>query len=154
MRAEQQKRSVAMHLQRRAFEWKELFQGPKPSEQEGYVTYSGVTNAGYADPVRALQSFYFVMARGMHERQALTPTKVKEIFDVPDDFDDAAGYNIHLGEGISGIGYRVVESEDLGGGQVRLTIDIENPDGSWSRRERLMVQNGGRWRVKPARVWR
>lgn len=152
LRGERQKKSVAMHLEKRARDWKELYQGAKPSELEGYVSFSKAANVGFSTPTLALESFYFVM--GNQEREPLTRTKSKEIFDVPDDFDDAEGYNINMGEGVSGVGFRVVESEDLGGGQVRLTVDFENPDGSWSRRERLMVLNRGRWRLKPARVWR
>jgi hypothetical protein len=78
-----------------------------------------------------------------------------EFWDLPEDFDQPPGYNLNLGEGFySGIGYRIVETERLSSNTVRVTIDYEKQDGSSYRRDKVLVQTNGRWRLKPASVMR
>lgn len=79
---------------------------------------------------------------------------MKEIWDVPDDFDDPnAKYSINLGSGMgSEFGYRIVTQESISTNAICLVVEYEKPDGSSFRREQVLVQTNGRWRVKPAGV--
>jgi hypothetical protein len=137
-----------------AEEWSLVHSGPKPSQYPGFGYFTNLANVGFATPENAFQSFNFAMRNQQNER--LTDARMKELWDVPDDFDDPdAKYSIHMGEGMGGeIGYRIVQQERIATNQIRLTIDYEKPDGSSFRREKVLVQKEGRWRVKPAGVTR
>ena len=130
-------------------EWALVHSGPKPSELPGFFLLSQITNAGFATPQAAFQSFQHIFRTA---KRNLTPTEMKELWDVPDDFDDPnGGYSINLGHGHGAeIGCRIVSEEHLSSSVVRLTVDFERPDGSSFRREHTMVLNNGRWRMQPA----
>lgn len=137
-----------------AEDWALVHSGPKPSEQPGFALFTSLTNAGFSTPEAAFQSFNYAMRN--QAREPLNDTRMKELWDVPDDYDDPnARYSINLGEGMAGeIGYRIVSREMVATNQVRLTIDYEKPDGSSFRREKVLVENHGRWRMKPAGLTR
>lgn len=144
----------AQAITRAAEEWTHVWEGIRPSQQPGFVFFTNLAPAGFSTPEAAFASFQYVMRNQTLE--PLTPTNMKEIFDVPDDFDDPnARYSIHLGEGISGeIGYRVFNQEFIDPTQVRLIIEMENPDGSHGRQARILVLRDGRWRMKPQGIQR
>jgi hypothetical protein len=130
-----------------------VYGGPHPSDYPDFVRFGGLTNAGSATPEAAFQSFHVAMANQIKE--PLTPTRMKELWDVPDDFDQPPGYNIDLGEGLyGGSGYRIISREEIATNGVRLTIDYEKEDGSSYRRERTLIEHRGRWRMQPAAVTR
>jgi hypothetical protein len=137
-----------------ADEWAEIHSGVRPSQQPGFLATTELTNAGYATPDAAFQSFLYVL-RNQH-KEPLTLPKMKEIFDVPDDFDDPnVRYSIHMGEGIGReTGYRIVQQQFLAGNEIKLTIDFEDREGGSFRGDRILVQRNDRWRVKPAGVTR
>jgi hypothetical protein len=113
-----------------------------------------VVPAGFATPEAALQSFHYAFRH--QTKEPLGSTGMKEIWDVPDDFDaPGGGYNIDLGLGYGGeTGYRVAGQEKLADGVVRLDVEFEKDDGSWYTRQMIMADHGGHWRVRPVRVWR
>jgi hypothetical protein len=135
-------------------EWAQIHSGPKPSEQPGYHSIDELKEAGHATPEAAFQSFLYVL-RNQH-KEKLTATKMKEIFDVPEDFDDPnAKYSINLGDGIGQeIGYRIVDQQFVASNAMTLTIDFEDRDGGSFRQDRTLIQRDGRWRINPARVSR
>lgn len=134
-------------------DWETIYSGARPSDQPGFVTLSNLVPAGFATPENALQSFHYIMGR--QQIEPLNDTRMKEIWDVPDDYDQPPGYNIDLGEGFyGGIGYRIVRSEFLSSNTARLTIDYEKEDGSSYRRDKIFVATNGHWRMKPAAVTR
>ncbi|MFO1497242.1 MAG: hypothetical protein U1G07_02400 [Verrucomicrobiota bacterium] len=137
----------------RTNDWLAVYSGFKPSELPGFRYYRQLTDVGFATPEAALQSFQY--AAGHQQEEPPTNTRMKDFWDVPDDFDQEPGYNIHLGEGFyGGIGYRVAGQEFLATNVVRLTIDYEKEDGSSYRRDKILVQTNGRWRMKPQAVTR
>jgi hypothetical protein len=69
--------------------------------------------------------------------------------------DQPPGYNIHLGEGFyGGKGYRVVSRRLLATNTVELTVDFEKNDGTSFRRDRLLIEHNGHWRLQPMSVTR
>lgn len=140
--------------ERQAEDWALVHSGVKPSEQPGFRHFANLTNVGYATPEAAFQSFNSAM-RNQH-KEPMNNTRMKELWDVPDDFDDPdARYSIDLGEGMGPeFGYRLVGQELIATNQVRLTIDFEKPDGNSFRRQKVLIEKNGRWRMKPARVTR
>jgi hypothetical protein len=130
-------------------EWSFVYSGPKPSEFPDYFQLSELKDIGFATPRAAFQSFQHAFRT---TKRNLTPTEMKELWDVADDYDDPdAGYNIHLGDGIGReVGARIVSEEYLSSNVVRLTVDFERPDGSSFRREHTLVERQGRWRMQPA----
>lgn len=139
---------------RESDEWSEVWEGAKPSHQYGFRRFADLIPEGWASPEAAYGSFQHAMRHQTTE--SLTPARMKEIFDLPDDFDDPrARYSLHLGAGMQGnLGYRVVRSEPLEPGKVKLILEIENTSGSSFREERILVRSGERWRVRPERVER
>lgn len=137
-----------------ADEWAEVHSGTKASDLPDFVVMNKLQAVGNATPHHAYQTFQYAMRH--QQQEPLTPAKMKEIWDVPDDFDDPdARYSISMGQGMGGeIGYRVVKEEFLSTNEIKLTLDFENPDGSTFRQERLLVQRNGKWRVKPESVSR
>ena len=137
-----------------AEDWASVHSGPKPSSQPGFGYFTKMTNVGFSTPQTAFQSFNFAMRNQQNE--PLNNTRMKELWDVPDDFDDPdARYSIHMGEGMGGeIGYRIVSQDRIAPNQMRLTVDYERPDGSSFRREKVLVENKGRWRMKLVSVTR
>jgi hypothetical protein len=136
-----------------AGDWDLVFGGPKPSDHLDFVAFTNLADVGFATPDAAFQSFHHAFQN--QRQQPITNTLMKDLFDVPDDFDEpGGGYSINLGEGISGIGYRIVSRDPLATNMVRLTFDVENRDGSWSRREKILIERGGHWRVRPVSVTR
>ena len=89
-------------------------------------------------------------------KEPLDNTRMKDLWDVPDDFDNpGAKYSIDIGEGIGGeVGYRIVSQQTMAANEVRLTLDYENVDGSSFRREKVLIEDRGRWRVRPVSVTR
>ena len=135
-------------------EWAEVHSGTKASDLPDFVVMNKLQAVGNATPHHAYQTFQYAMRH--QQQEPLTPAKMKEIWDVPDDFDDPdARYSISMGQGMGGeIGYRVVKEEFLSRNEIKLTLDLENSDGSSFRQERLLVQRNGKWRVKPESVTR
>ena len=139
----------------RAFsnDWQLVYSGPRPSDHPGFIHFTNLVRADFSSPDRALQSWHYAFHHQTDE--PLDSSRMKEIWDVPDDYDQEPGYNIDMGEGLyGGTGFRIVTQETLASNMVRLIIDYEKDDGSSHRRERILVEKNGRWRVKPARVWR
>jgi len=139
---------------READEWNQVWDGPKPSQSPGFRSFSDMTLKGWASPEAAYESFQYAFRNQPVE--ALTPTRMKEIFDLPDDFDDPkARYSIDLGAGMQGnLGYRIVETKMLEPGRVELAIEIENRNGTSFRETRTFIQSDGRWRMKLAGIQR
>lgn len=137
-----------------AQDWDLVHSGLKPSAQPGFQYFSAITNAGNATPTAGLATFNYVMRN--QQREPLTETRMKTIWDVPDDFDSPdARYSIDLGEGMGNeVGYRIVEQTQLSTNEVRLTLEYERPDGSSFRRHRILIERNGAWRVKPAGLTR
>jgi hypothetical protein len=133
-----------------AADWALVHSGPKPSENPGFLHFTNLVKNGFATPEAAFQSFNHAMRNQHLER--LDNTRMKELWNVPDDFDDPnAKYSINMGEGMGGeIGYRIAGQESITPNQVRLTIDFERKDGSSFRREKILVEKDGRWRMEPA----
>ncbi|HTI69153.1 MAG TPA: hypothetical protein VMF06_04275 [Candidatus Limnocylindria bacterium] len=133
-------------------EWATLWPGPKPSQLAGYQAMTNVQPVGFASPGQALQTFFHAF-----QNQTQAPfdrTRMKELWDVPDDFDSPdTHYDIHLGQGFGGeVGYRVTGQEELTPGKVKLKVDFEKRDGSYCQREMVMVDHGGHWRLQPLSV--
>lgn len=84
----------------------------------------------------------------------LDSTRMKEIWNLPEDFDDPnAKYSVDIGQGIGpAIGYRIVSKEPLGSNQVRLVYDYERRNGSSFRHEKVLIEKNGEWRLQPVRV--
>lgn len=137
-----------------ADEWAEVHSGTKASHQPDFFVMNDLQAIGNATPRQAYQTFQYAMRH--QQQEPLTPAKMKEIWDVPDDFDDPdARYSINMGQGMGGeIGYRVVKEEFVSTNEIKLTLDFEHSDGSSFRQERLLVQRNGKWRVKPESVTR
>lgn len=137
-----------------AEEWAYVYKGPKPSDHPGFAFFSNLTNVGFATPEAAFQSFNYSM-RNQH-KEPLDNTRMAALWDVPDDYDAPdSRYSISLGEGMgSEIGYRVINLERFATNQVKLTVDYERPDGSFFRRQKVMVEHNGHWRMKPESVIR
>jgi len=135
-------------------DWALIHSGPKPSEHPGFIYLTNCATVGFGTPEAALQSFYFAMRNQVQE--PLDSTRMKLLWDVPDDFDAPdAKYSIDIGNGIGGeLGYHVVKREFIGTNEARLTLEYERPDGSAFRRDITMVEHNGRWRLKPVRVSR
>ncbi|MBL9126500.1 MAG: hypothetical protein JNL97_02580, partial [Verrucomicrobiales bacterium] len=135
-------------------EWNGVWDGPKASQQSGFRRFADLAPEGWASPEAAYGSFQHAMRH--QTTDSLTPARMKEVFDLPDDFDDPkVRYSLHLGAGMQGnLGYRVVRSEPLEPGKVKLVVEIENTSGSSFREERILVRSGDRWRVRPERVER
>jgi hypothetical protein len=138
--------------QQAADDWALVHSGPKPSQQPDFLAFANVTNVGFASPEAAFESFNYAMRN--QAKEPLDNTRMKDLWDVPDDFDDpSAKYSIDIGEGMAGeVGYRIVSRQTIADNEVRLTLDYENPDGSSFRREKVLVENRGRWRVRPVSV--
>ncbi len=140
-------------LEEEASDWDMVFAGPKPSDHPDFVAFTNVANVGFATPDAAFQSFHCAFQN--QQKEKITNTRMKDLFDVPDDYDEPeGGYSIDLGEGIWGVGYRIVLRDQLATNVVRLTYDSENRDGSWSRREKVLIERNGHWRVRPVSVTR
>lgn len=137
-----------------ADDWSRVWEGPRPSEHPGFRPFAELEAEGWATPETAYASFQHAMRH--QAENPLTPTRMKELFHVPDDFDDPnARYSIDLGPGIQGsFGYRIVNSETVEPGRMKLNIDIENTTGSSFREERILILSDGRWRLKPVRIER
>jgi len=137
-----------------ADEWAEVHSETKASDEPDFVVMNKLQAVGNATPRQAYQTFQYAMRN--QQQEPLTPAKMKELWAVPDDFDDPnARYSISMGQGMGGeIGYRVVKEEFLLTKEVKLTLDFENSDGSSFRQQRLLVQRNGKWRVKPESVSR
>lgn len=134
--------------------WNETQASPRPSQCADYVSATQVADVGFGSPENALLTFHYAMS---HQTETpITPTRMKDLWVVPDDFDAPnARYSIDLGEGLSGhVGYRVLSLDPIGTGEVRLTIDYEREDGSTFLRERILVGQGDHWRLKPKAVTR
>lgn len=137
-------------VRRAADDWALVFGGTRPSGQPDFVHFSNIVAAGHATPAAAFAAFQYAFR---HQTETpLTETRMKELFDVPDDYDDpAARYSIDLGPGFGGeFGYRIVRQERIDAERVRLVLEMENPDGSSFRQERVFVERDGRWRLQPA----
>lgn len=147
-----QRQALPLAPQKSASDWEAIHSGPAPSAQPGFVAVASLTPAGQATPAQAFQTFQFLLRNQQHE--PLTPTKMKEMFEVPDDFDDpAARYSINLGQGFgSEIGYRIAREQFLSSNEVCVTVDFETADGGLDRQDRVLVFRHGKWRVKPASV--
>lgn len=139
---------LAQAARREEEDWNQVWDGPKPSELPGFNSFAELSPQGSATPEAAYQSFQYTFRN--QPAEALTPTRMKEIFDLPDDFDAPdARYSIDLGAGMHGdSGYRVVQSKLIGPGRVVLTIEIENRNGTSFREERTLIESMGRWRVQ------
>lgn len=152
------RRELDDHLQAEAAraytnDWQMVYSGPKPSELPGFVTFKDLVPHQFETPDKALQSWHYAFDN--QHTEPLDSTRMKEIWDVPDDFDQEPGYNLNMGEGIyGGTGFRVAARETLATNVVRLIIDYERQDGSSYQRERILVQRNGRWRVQPESVTR
>lgn len=135
-------------------DWAMVYSGVKPSAYPDFMFLTNCGSVGFSTPASALQSFYFAMLNQIKE--PLTPTRMKQLWDVPDDFDDpGARYSIDIGEGMGGEdGYRVVSQEQSGSNGVRMTLEFEHPDGSAFRRNVTLLERNGLWRMKPAQVSR
>ena len=133
-------------------DWEEIHSGPRLSEQPGFVSLTNLAPAGNATPAAAFQTFEFVM-RNQH-KEPLTPTRMKEIWDLLDDFDDPnARYSINIGQGIGGeTGYRIVREESRSTNEVVVTVDFETLDGGTIQQEKVFAYRDGKWRLKPASV--
>lgn len=137
-----------------AADWALVHSGLKPSEQPGFAYFTEVTNAGLATPAAAFQSFNFFM-RNQH-KEPMTDARMAELWAVPDDFADPnAKYSIDIGEGMGNeVGYRIVKEESIATNEVRLTLEYQRPNDSSYRRDKVLVEHNGLWRVKPVRVSR
>jgi len=137
-----------------ADEWAHVWAGVRPSQQPGFTYFTQVAPAGFGTPEAAFASFQHAMRH--QDTEPIVPSRMKDLWDVPDDFDDPnARYSIDIGAGIGGeLGYRVVHQERVDSNQVRLVTEMENPDGSSFRQERILVQRDGRWRLKPEALHR
>jgi hypothetical protein len=137
-----------------AADWAFVHSGPKPSEQPGFAYFTQVTNAGFATPATAFQSFNFFMRN--QQKEPMTDAHMAELWAVPDDFADPnARYSIDIGEGMGNeVGYRIVKEESIATNEVRLTLEYQRPDDSSYRRDKVMVEHNGLWRVQPVRVSR
>jgi hypothetical protein len=135
-------------------DWALVHSGPKASDDPGYISLTNCASLGFETPRTALQSYFFAMHN--QEKQPLTPAHMKEIWDVPDDFDaPSARYSIDLGQGYGGEkGYRIVEETDLGSNSVRLTLEFQYSEGNLTRRDLVLVEHNGNWRLKPTGVTR
>jgi hypothetical protein len=135
-----------------AAEWQEVHSGPAPKDQPGFVSITRLTYSGNQTPSAGFQTFQFALRN--QNAEPLTPTKMKEIFDVPEGFDDPnARYSIGLGEGIgSEIGYRIVREQILSTNEVKLILDFQTADDASIRQEKILVHRNGKWRVKPESV--
>lgn len=133
----------------RADEWAQVWDGVRPSEVPGFQTFAQLSPAGFATPQSAYASFQHAMRH--QPAEPMSATRMKEFWHLPDDFDDPkVRYSIHIGQGLGGdVGYRVVKQEAIGPGRVRLTVDLENTDGSSYQEERILVEQDGRWRLEP-----
>ena len=133
-------------------DWEEIHSGSRLSEQPGFVSLANLAPAGNATPAGAFQTFQFVMRN--QNKEPLTPTRMKEIWDVPDDFDDPnARYSINMGHGIGGeTGYKIVREEFRSTNDVVVTVDFETVDGGTSRQEKVLAYRDGKWRVKPESI--
>lgn len=137
-----------------ADEWAYAHNGPPLSSQPGFHFFSELGRPGFDTPEAAFESFMLALLHP--EKKRLTETEMKEIWDLPDDYDDPrAKYSIGLGEGIGREhGYLIRDQQALDTNAVKLTIDFETPDGTVYRRERVLIQRNGRWRVKPESLQR
>lgn len=144
----------ALSRRRAEDDWALVHSGAKPSDYPDFVFFTNCVSAGFGTPATALQSFYSAMRN--QAKEPLNPTRMKQLWDVPDDFDEpGAGYSIDIGEGMGREdGYRIVSQEPTGSNGLILTLEFELPDGSSSRRNVTMVERTGLWRMKPARVSR
>jgi hypothetical protein len=133
-------------------EWDEVHSGQALSQKPGFVAVKELLPVGDSTPAQAFQSFHYALRNQGSE--PLTPTKMKEIWDVPDDFDaPEARYSISMGQGIGGeTGYVIAGEQVLSSNQVRLTVDFETKDGGSFRQNPVLVYRDGRWRMKPESV--
>lgn len=131
-------------------EWEEIHSGPMSSNQPGFVSFKNLSNPGHATPAQAFESFQFALRN--QSKEPLSETKMKEIWDLPDDYDDPkAKYSINIGRGISSeTGYRVVREETISTNEIKLILDYSTADGASLRDERIVVFRNGKWRLKPA----
>ena len=135
----------------RSNDWQLIYAGQRPSEQPDFVNYTNVSQAGFATPEAAFQSFNQMMTA----KQPLNDTQMKEYWNVPDDYDQPPGYNINIGEGFyGGKGYRVVARRLVSTNTVQLTVDFEKDDGTSFRRDKILVERNGHWRLQPVSVAR
>ena len=144
----------ALSRRRAEDDWALVHSGAKPSDYPDFTFFTNCASAGFGTPAAALQSFYFAMRN--QAKEPLNPTRMKQLWDVPDDFDEpGARYSIDIGEGMGREdGYRVVSQEPNDSNGMRVTLEFELPDGSSSRRNVTLVERDGLWRMKPAQVSR
>jgi hypothetical protein len=133
-------------------EWDEVHSGQALSEKPGFVAVKELLPVGNSTPAEAFQSFHFALRN--QQSEPLTPTKMKEIWDVPDDFDDPkVRYSISMGQGIGGeTGYLISTERVISSNEVRLSVDFETKDGGSFRQNPVLVYRDGRWRMKPESV--
>jgi len=135
-------------------DWAFVHGGNKPSQQPGYRSFQAAANVGFDTPEAAFQSFHFAMRN--QSQEPLNQSRMKQLYDVPDDFDQpGVNYSIDLGQGIGGeIGYRIVEQKQVSPKDVRLSVDYETRGGGSFRRETILIEKNGQWRIRLAGIRR
>ena len=126
----------------------------KVSELPGFHYFTELSFVGMRTPEEALETFHAAIRnQGM---DPLNSTRMKDIWDLPEDFDDPnVNYTVNIGQGIGpAIGYRIVSKEQLTSNQVRLVYDYERRNGSSFRHEKVLIEKNGEWRLQPVRVTR
>jgi hypothetical protein len=133
-------------------DWAFAHSGFKPSDHPDFIFFTNCLSAGATTPEAALQTFYSSMRN--QDKNPVTSTRMKQLWDVPEDFDEPdAGYSIDLGEGMgSEYGYRVTDQKPLNTNAEQMTLEFERPDGSVFRRKIVLVNRNGSWRIQPVAV--
>jgi hypothetical protein len=124
----------------------------KVSTLPDFHHFTEVSDVGMRSPEAALETFHAAIRnQGMN---LLDSTRMKEIWNLPEDFDDPnTKYSVDIGQGIGpAIGYRIVSKEPLASNQVRLVYDYERRNGSSFRHEKVLIEKNGEWRLQPVRV--
>jgi hypothetical protein len=134
--------------------WAFVHGGTKPSQQPGFRSFQSAANVGFNTPKAAFESFQFAMRN--QAKEPLNQSLMKQLYDVPDDFDQpGVQYSIDLGQGIGGeIGYRILDQKQVSPKEVRLKIEYETSGGGSFRRETILVEKNGKWRIRLAGVRR
>jgi hypothetical protein len=134
--------------------WTYIPNRTRVSTLPGFRHFAELADVGRASPESALETFHVAI-----RNQSLDPigsTRMKAIWNLPEDFDDSnAKYSIDIGQGIGpAIGYRIVSKEQVASNEVRLIYDYERRNGSSFRHEKVLVEKDGEWRLQPVRVTR
>jgi RNA polymerase sigma factor (sigma-70 family) len=127
----------------------------KKSPPSNLLYFTDLADVGFATPEAALQTYHEAIIN-QTKRGPLSTTRFKDLWNVPDDFDDpAAKYAINTGWGFgSEVGYRILNQERVASNEVRVVLEYYKRDGSSFQRPQTLIENKAHWRIQPMSIKR